>query len=118
MYTFCLMQMLNDNVQYTIHFLDNLLSTKMHDMKLLRIVLAIVFAVFNNLIIWAFQFKSILLGVVVLYPNVFLGIPLLINLHVLPNQSLGRILSWSSLIAIFFFFSLYCTINYSTFLNM
>ena len=108
-YVFCLMQMLNDNIYYTIHFIDNLFTTKMINSKCIRFTLSIFFAIFNNTIIWLVGFKAIFLGIVLLYPNVCIGIPLLINLSVFPNQSLGRVLNWSSLIAIFFFFSLYST---------
>lgn len=111
-YILCLMQMLNDNIQLTIHFLDNLFSTKMLESKLITFLLALFFALFNNLIILGNQYLIVLIGVYLLYPNVFVGIPFLVNLYILPSQSLGRILSMSSLVAIFFFFSLYTTINF------
>jgi len=116
-YTFCLMQMLNDNIQHTIHYLDNLFSAKMSDSKCVSFCLSIFFTVFNNLIIYRYQYSSVFLGVIIFFPNVFIGIPLLINLQVLPNQSLGKILALSSLVAMFFFFSLYSIINFSTVLS-
>lgn len=109
-YIFCLMQMLNDNIQFTIYFIDNVLGTKFLESKYIRFSLAICFALFNNFLIGG-SYKSVLVGVHIIYPNVFIGIPLLVNLQVQPYQSLGRILSFSSLIATFFFFSLYCTLN-------
>lgn len=105
------MQMLNDNIYYTIHFIDNLFSTKMSDSKIIRFILAILIAIINNIMILLIGFNAIFAGIVILYPNVCIGIPLLINLQVLPSQSLGKVLSWSSLIAIFFFFSLYSTVT-------
>lgn len=33
-YIFCLMQMLNDNIQHTLHFVDNLFSTKVMQMRI------------------------------------------------------------------------------------
>lgn len=108
-----MMQMLNDNIQHTLHFIDNLFSTKIIQSRCVEGVLAMVFALVNNWLVYKYQLKAILLGVVVLYPNVFLGIPLLINLSVMPTQSLGKVLNRSSLIAIFFFFSLFCTVGFN-----
>ena len=103
--------MLNDNIQHTLHFIDNLFSTKIMQIRLVQVIMAVIFALVNNWLVYRYRLKAILLGVVVLYPNVFLGIPLLINLSVIPTQSLGSVLIRSSIIAIFFFFSLYCTVG-------
>lgn len=105
--------MLNDNIQHTLHFIDNLFTTRVIRSRYVEGFLAVSFALVNNWLVYKYQLRAILLGVVVLYPNVFLGIPLLINLSVLPTQSLGRVLNRSSLIAIFFFFSLFCTVSFN-----
>lgn len=103
--------MLNDNIQNTLHFIDNLFSSKIMKMRVVQVAMATIFALLNNFLAFKYQLPAILMGVVILYPNVFLGIPLLINLSVIPTQSLGTVLIRSSIIAVFFFFSLYCTVG-------
>lgn len=117
LFTFCMAQMLNDNVQSTIHLIDSLFRREVFKSLWKRLVYSLctlpslVFVVVTNLLIYRFSFDGILMLMAAIYPNVAISIPVLINLAMIPNQALEAVLGRSSLVAVFFFFSVFGAIN-------
>lgn len=90
-----------------IYFVNNLFKAELFENKKLQLILALTFALINNLLILGYQFEVVIIGMKIMIPNVFVGIPLLINLQVIKTQSLSRVLFLSSIVASFFYFSLF-----------
>lgn len=105
-FALCLSNLLNNDVRYTIHFMDNFLRTRLNEIKITRFVVSMVFCLLTLFLTINWGFPPLLFGVCLIVPNVFVGIPLFVHLKVIPEQSVGKVLLLSSVIAIFIFFSL------------
>lgn len=68
-------------------------------------------SIISPIIIVFSSFIGIINAMAFTAPLTFVSIPLMINIRLIPAQPLWEILSRSSLIAIFVFISIYCTIN-------